>query len=341
MRAFSFQRKVAVIRTLKEPKTKKKKVNIDRLIYFGLIAIFITFLIRYLYNKLAVIEGNGQILMDKVDVNFTQDIRVQHINIQEGDTVKYNQQLFSYKQSTFDNDASLILQAQKSQIDATKNAQKLAFEIQQKYIHLNALFSQLKHLKSVESQLIKLVMLDVYTKEKIDKIQLGIQQKEIEVKRLKSELYLLDKQKQFINPLDENSILSNGNSARDNTYSSPINGVIGQILKSENESCYKTENVMTIHNTNDVFIKAYFPLKALEHIKQGKTIDVLFPDNSISKGTISKVYIATYEAPDEFQKTYEPTERNILAEIIPLNDKQKAQWASYHKLNVKVEISRL
>jgi len=48
-----------------------------------------------------------------------------------------------------------------------------------------------------------------------------------------------------------------------------------------------------------------------------------------------------YEAPEEFQKTYEPTERNILAEIIPINDVQKSQWATYHKLNIKLEISKI
>lgn len=312
------------------------------MIYFALIAVLIVFLVNYCYNKLAVIEGNGQILMDKVDVNFTQDIRVQDISIQEGDTVAVSQKLFSYKQSTFDNDASLVLQAQQSQENALRNTQKLVLEIQQKRIRLNALIERLDYVKSIESQFIKFVMLDVYTKDKLDGVQLEIQQKKIEIKLLQNEIYLLNKQKQFIDPSSTNlaSSIGNGNSHND-YYISPINGVIGQILKSENESCYKTENVMTIHNTDVVFIKAYFPLEALEHIEQGTTIDVRFPDNSISKGIINKVYIATYEAPEEFQKTYEPTERNILAEITPLNDAQKSQWASYHKLNIKVEISRL
>ena len=332
---------MAVIRTLKEPKIKKKKINLDRLIYFGLIAILIFFIVKYCYNKLAFIEGNGQILMDKVDVNFTQDIRIQDINIQEGDSVAVNQALFSYKQSTFDNDASLILQAQKAQENIAKNAQKLALEIQQKYIKLNALLERLQYIKSTEKQLIKYVLLDVYTKDKLDAVQLEIQQNEVEVKLLQNEIYLLNKQKQIVNTSHTNYTTSIANNSNNNTYTSPINGVIGQILKNEKESCYKTENVMTIHNTDVVFIKAYFSLKVLEHIKQGSIIDVRFPDNSVSKGIINKVYIATYEAPEEFQKTYEPTERNILAEIIPINDVQKSQWATYHKLNIKLEISKI
>lgn len=331
-----------MIRTLKEPKIKKKKINFDRVIYFILLAILVVFLIRYCYSKLAVIEGNGQILMDKVDVNFTQDIRVQDIAIQEGDTVALNQQLFTYTQSTFDNDASLVLQAQQDRGNVLKNALKIALEIQQKRIRLNALLERLDYMKSLEKQFVKFVMLDVYTKDKLDGVQLEISQKEIEAKLLENEIYLLKKQKQLISNPDANTAFSTGDGGnRNDTYNSPINGVIGQILKNENESCYKTENVMTIHNTDEVFIKAYFSLEALEHIKQGEIIEVIFPGNSVSKGIINKVYIATYEAPEEFQKTYEPTERNILAEILPLNDAQKLQWASYHKLNIKVKINKL
>ena len=109
MRKFTYKKNTAVIRTLKEPKVKKKKWNIDRIIYFILIILLLTWLIRFIYKKTAWIEGNGQVLMEKVDVNFTNDIRVKEIFINEGDTVSVGKHLFNYYQDDFDSDASLVL----------------------------------------------------------------------------------------------------------------------------------------------------------------------------------------------------------------------------------------
>ena len=126
-----------------------------------------------------------------------------------------------------------------------------------------------------------------------------------------------------------------------NTYASPIKGVVGQILKNSEESCYKTENVMTIHNIEKVFIKAYFDLRDLAEVQKGNIVTVEFPDKTRSQGIINKLYISTYRAPSEFQKKYEPTERNILAEIIPLEKEQIPEWGKFYKLNLKVKIGKL
>ena len=109
MRKFSYKTNTAKIRTLKEPKIKKRKFNIDRMIFLILIACVIGWLLSFVYNKTAWIEGNGQMLMEKVDVNFTNDIRVKKIFINEGDTVKLGDKLFNYFQDTFDGGANIVL----------------------------------------------------------------------------------------------------------------------------------------------------------------------------------------------------------------------------------------
>jgi hypothetical protein len=161
---------------------------------------------------------------------------------------------------------------------------------------------------------------------------------ENQIRLLENELYFLGLQKRNLNPNPSISV-DDGNFG--NSYISPIKGVVGQILKNSEESCYKTENVMTIHNVEKVFIKAYFNLKDLAHIKKGSIVLVEFPDKTISEGIINKLYISTYKAPTEFQKKYEPTERNILTEIIPLDEEQVSEWGKFYKLNLKVKIGKL
>ncbi|WP_340066565.1 HlyD family secretion protein [Ascidiimonas aurantiaca] len=338
MKKFTYKEGKAVIRTLKEPKTKKKKLNFDRVLYFLILIALCIWLVSFVYKKTAWIYGNGQMLMEKVDVNFTNDIRVKEMFINEGQRVNAGDTLFRYFQDHFDSDASLVLK----DLDRTeKNAadfQDLLKEIRLKEIQLAHQKEQLVLLKAQEAQITRLVLLDVYTKTKLDEVVNQKFELQGKIKLLQNEIYLLSLQKKYLGQAP--ALLSAGNSNYASTYISPINGVIGQILKNSEEACYKTENVMTIHDVNKVFIKAYFDLKDIATVKEGSLVYVEFPDKTLSKGIINKLYIATYEAPTEFQKKYEPTERNILAEIIPVNKEEIPQWGRYYKLNLKVKVGK-
>ncbi len=338
MNQFSYKKGKAIIRTLKEPKVKKKKFNFDRLLFILIILGLCFWLLSFVYKKTVWIEGNGQMLMEKVDVNFTNDIRVKEIFINEGDTVCVGSRLFNYYQDDFDSDASIVLKNVDRKERQFSNLQDLIKEMYLKRLQLKSLRERLAFLENEEKKAIKLILLDVYTKVKLDGI---IQQKmllENQINLLENELYFLKLQKKNLGP-DTSISIGGGNFG--NSYVSPIEGVVGQILKNSEESCYKTENVMTIHDVEKVFIKAYFNLKDLAHVKKGSIVLVEFPDKTISQGIINKLYISTYKAPTEFQKKYEPTERNILTEIVPLDKEQIPEWGKFYKLNLKVKIGKL
>lgn len=338
MKQFNYTKGKAIIRTLKEPKVKKKKFNIDRLFFILIILGLCFWLLSFVYKKTVWIEGNGQMLMEKVDVNFTNDIRVKEIFINEGDTVCVGSRLFNYYQDDFDSDASLVLKNFDRKEKQYTHLQDIIKEIYLKRLQLKSLQERLAFLNEQKKKAIKLILLDVYTKVKLDAI---IQQKmllENQINLLKNELYFLRLQQKNMSP---DTTISVGGGNFGNSYISPIEGVVGQILKNSEESCYKAENVMTIHDVEKVFIKAYFNLKDLAHVKKGSVVLVEFPDKTISEGIINKLYISTYKAPTEFQKKYEPTERNILTEIIPLDKKQIPEWGKFYKLNLKVKIGKL
>lgn len=343
MRSFSFQRQAAVIRTLKEPPKPKRRINLDRVLYFAIITLVLFFLGRYAYKTLASVEGNGQILMDKIEVNFTNDIRIQQLMVTEGDTVNWNQPLFSYLESDFDNSATLVLRSERYRNTGAQDSLRLKFEIQQKQIELDAAIIADIRLQKLEEQVYKLVMLDVETRTKLEQVREERFGSRTQVQLLNQELALLQAQYALIRQLQNGrggSSSGSGSGDYFRWYESPIGGIIGQINKNEQEACYRTESVLTIHNTEQVYIKAYFELKDLEAIQQNARVSVLLEDGSSSYGMIRKIYVSTYEAPEEFQKTYEPTERNLLAEIVPLNEVDRAHWARFHKLNVKIRLGR-
>ena len=240
MKTFNYKKGKAVIRTLKEPVIKKKKLNFDRAIYFIIIIGLVVWLSSFIYNKTLWLEGNGQMLMEKVDVNFTNDVRLKEIFINEGDTVSKGSKLFNYFQNDFDSDASIVLKNFDRKEKQNNSLQELERQINNKKIRLRSLKERLSFLDIQEKKITKLVLLDVYTKTKLDDLltQKMLLKNQIQIQR--SELHFLLEDKKLIQP-DIPLIGTNRN--YQNTYISPIKGVVGQILKSSEEACYKTENV--------------------------------------------------------------------------------------------------
>ncbi len=339
MKNFTYNKKVSRIRTLKEPKRKTKKMNFDRVLYFIVIGIGLFFLVRHLYKKLAWTKGNGMVLMQKVDVNFTEDIRVKDIYVQAGDTVKQHKKLFSYTNNQFDNDANmqlnLITGVQSNENEYLKYQQQIAL----KQNLLRNIRTQLAAVTKQETTQTKLVLLDALTKTSLQTLRNTKVQLTQQMQLIQGELALLRQFKKQVYQTN-NQQLNSQNQILKSSYASPIDGIVGQMFKASEESCYKTETVMTIHNPKDIFINAYFKLEDLTYVKKGCSVKVVFPDKSTSDGIIETVYISTYEAPSEFQKKYEPTERNLLVKIIPQHNEDIALWRSFYKLEVELRIGR-
>jgi len=119
-------------------------------------------------------------------------------------------------------------------------------------------------------------------------------------------------------------------------YVTPVSGEIGQINNSPNEVCYKTKDVMVIHQLENLKIKAYFNQQLYQEIQLGEIVSIEFPDGSVSKGVIDNFYVSTYELPPEFQKKYEPVERSIVVDVLPLDMDEASLWIGYYKMAVTV-----
>ena len=143
-------------------------MNLDRILYILIIIALLFWFIRFVYQKTAWIEGNGQVLMEKVDVNFTNDIRVKEIFINEGDTVTVGKNLFNYFQNDFDSDASIVLKNLDKKERLNNSLQDILKDILKKRIQLNNLKKRVQLLEDQEKQITKLILLDVYTKNKLD-----------------------------------------------------------------------------------------------------------------------------------------------------------------------------
>ena len=119
-------------------------------------------------------------------------------------------------------------------------------------------------------------------------------------------------------------------------YVALIDGIIGNINFSPNEVCYEKQDVMTIHQKENISIRAYFDPKLMSHLDINDVMQIKFPDGMKGLGRISNIYISTKEVPVEFQNRYEPVQRNVVIDIMPITEEEGAGWVNFYKMTVDV-----
>jgi hypothetical protein len=180
-------------------------------------------------------------------------------------------------------------------------------------------------------------------------------QKDIEKLSLENQSYLKNNQtfQGLINQLElldkghttSANIISAGNGgggggATIRYYISPIKATITRLYKRNYEVALKSENILNMHEKEDIYIKAFFAQEDIANFKEGDEVTVTFPDGETSIGHIKRLYFATYRMPEEFQKKYESTTRAIAADIFPIENESQIKWKAFYKMNVTVTLSK-
>ena len=344
MEQFSFRKGNAVIRHLKEPPKKKKKLNTDRILFIVLLIAVAIYGVFKLYKGIAVVEVDGMVTMDKLEVHFTDDIRLNSIGIEEGVEIRKGDTLFSYINKYFENEgtsySNIISNKERVDREILGLTRRLNEKRTERDILKERLANERKELETIRG----LVSLAALTRSSFDDQKRFVSRTEDELSLVKEEIRYLIRHIDQLNRLKREystSVSLNANSAFVNKlYIAPTDGVIGRINVQENEVCYKGDEVMTIHQPQNVRIQAYFIQEETDKVQVGKTVHLEFPDGTEGTGVISKYYVSTYELPPEFQKKYEPTERSILVDIVPLDENELEDWKQFYKMSVKVSLSR-
>lgn len=340
MKKFSFKQKGSILRMVEEPVVKKKRWTLDRVVYVLLLLSICYTLIRFAYLSLNVIKGDGQIVLQKMSVNFTEDIRIGSFNIAQGDHIKKGDTLFTY---TMNNDTEKFRQdVQLAEVRFKNNQQLLSIEkeIGIKQIMLTQTTAQIGELNRNRKAVVKNILLGVALHSQLETADKVLTEALMMAARLKSELTLLRSLKTGLSKGVQTLVGSYTNEAGEQAYVSPSDGITGLIGLEPQEVCYREQEVLSIHNPKKLQIRAYFNQKHSDFVQPGKRVEVRFKDGTVSIAKIVRTYIATYALPSEFQKKYEPTERNLLVDLEPINPEMASLWSQYYLMDVELRILR-
>ena len=340
MKPFQFKNKGSYIRVVEEPKIKAKKWSFDRLTYLFVICMIALLGLRFTYKSINVINGNGQIVFEKLSVRFGDDIRLLKIMVEEGDTVKAGDPLFMYKyEEAEDNHTVMVQQAQtKGQFDAKGLEIKRA--ILTKETELKTNIAMLKQQELYYNQLVKMVLLEVGSAADVEVTKIEIENLKAKTQILKEEIAALKNLRGQYRNIGNALASAYTPQEETKTYVAPANGLSGTVNFENKELCYREQEVLTIHDPDKVEIRAYFKQKHTDFLKEGQSIKVKFPDGTISWGKIEQSFISTYAVPKEFQKKYEPTERNIVVSILPVDKAEEDIWRKYYLMEAELTIFR-
>ena len=341
MKQFNLKQKKSVIKTLKEPPKEKPGINWQRILFIGVLLLIAYSIGNRIYRGTLLIIGDGQVKLAKQAVQFTDDIRVSKIFVAEGDTVQTGDTLFYYRYESRKNSSTAIVSSDeppdwliREKLNTKKQISIKRAELKRYKQELAFKIKELEHQK-------ELIILGVNEIEsRLSYIQNDIIRIEAQKDMMLKEVYYLRKHLKALEAQEfeekKTRIQRSESIAAILPYIAKITGIIGQIDLDPNEVCYKQESVLAIHQLDHLSVKAFFDPYDVPHINKGDKVWLEFPDGSSSSGIIHNFYVSTYAVPAEFQKKYEPIERNVVAEVLPMNELEMARWLKFYKMQAEV-----
>ncbi|RMG79670.1 MAG: hypothetical protein D6714_16040 [Bacteroidetes bacterium] len=346
MKAFTFKKRASVISTLKEPPVKPPaRFNFHRLVYVAILLGIAGYVGKRIYAGLSEVRGEGQVEFKKQSVTFTDDIEVLKMLVSEGDTIRKGDTLFFYRKEMPDVLGGMADGGTEPVSWVLREKLNLEKEIALKKIKRNRFIQELDFKKDALRHYKELRLLGVSdTEVRLPQIQEEILSTEAQLKVLNREIQYL---RQHLSRLtDEETTLQNFEREKTaqlnqtTAYVAKMDGIIGQINFNEHEVCYEKQDLLTIHKMDEISIKGYFDPQELPHIQRGARVAIRFPDGGLGTGIIHNFYVSTYALPAEFQNKYEPVERNVVVDILPLNELEARRWTPFYKMQVEIVTPR-
>jgi len=369
MKSMNFQRNKSLIRVVNEQQKvkQKKQRNWDRILYVGLLGLFVLFMVYYFTAKYLYVHAYGHVIIENTHIRLTDDARIIEFYVHEGDSIQKNDTLFSYaldRDDDINGHASQALSI--GSINATgkddwwvKELFALKKKITLNNIDISENVSLITNYKSEIKRLSNEVILDVLPKSRLEFVQNELFKLSTENQKLQRENNELNGLIKTLGPSTNKSKYSASNIKLNSStanqfndlsklafseellsdpkyFKSPINGISTRIFIHNFETVLKSEEIMSIHQARPAYIKAYFEQEDLRYFDVGDIFNVEFPDGTSSKGVLKRFYIATYTLPEEFQKKYEPTTRSIAADIYPLDTTELVKWRAFYKMSVDI-----
>lgn len=350
-------RRQGYFRSSDETLPEKRRKNWGKYLYFFFLGVILIFAGYYLVNNLIYAEGVGQVIFDKLYIQHTRDLRVINLLVKEGDEVKKQKELFTYVEDYGEHFSTR--QSASAYYYSPETEREIARAIQGirlKEIEMKVYKETLDRLKTDYESLKRQAILDTQIPGRLKSLQENIRNSQAALGKNNEELKVLKEYLKQLKGINSTALIKNRQAeltaqAKEaatvaaagvvKKFISMEDGVITRIYPNNYEVVKKGDTIIEIYKPSKINIKAFFEQKYINYLRNGGEVTLEFPDGTKGKGVVKRYYFATQPLPPEFQKRYEPVDRNIVVDIEPPTKEDANKWKSFYKLSVKVFVNRL
>jgi len=355
VKSVNFKPKSSTFRVLNEEvKDKKtKRINWDRLFYFIFFGAILIGLGLFLGRRYLYVRANGLVLFQNVSIRIAQDARLDSLMRVEGDSVRIGDTLFIYSKLN-EKASSLLLNAglnpvrKSSQDWKIKEKFNVEMEISENNVQIKTDENLLKEFKGELKGLENQVALGLLPVNRIESVKTEILKLQGNIQKLKAANAQL---RSFMGQLNTTAIdssdMNTGFTGMNNDtisskipFLSPITGTLSRTFFYQFEVAPKNDIIMSLQKDSNSFVRAYFKQEDWSYVKVGDAVDLSFPDGTVCKGEIRKIYSSTFALPPELQLQYEPVQRMVVGDIYPLMGSENCSWNVISRSGVKVSKSK-
>ena len=293
--------------------TRKGGGNTGRRVYLILLILFALALGNYLFGDLFILRGDGLVLRDKTIIAAPYTVRIDEVNIDEGQDVKKGDVLMTVKSpEVLERLADLTFrQAELTRLVSDtsyrfERAQKLLPLAEKREEETGKYISRLeKNARQgfTTSQQYESALLSNYDATQ-DRIELSTEtiRLESEVEDLKT---ALTSAKTAIDDLI--ALYADG------IVTAAMSGSVGTDIPDVGSVYVASEPIMAV-NTGESYVLTYLPQRYLFPIETGMEV-MIRGGRYNSKGVVMEILPFSDALPQEFQNTFKPRDRSQLAKI--------------------------
>lgn len=317
----------------------------DRWLYLVIFGLIVFYFLKWLLSPSIFSKAQGVLLQDHFDIQFSEDIRILQLNIEEDDIVQQGDTLFSYEilrggeVMGFEQDSIrfiLSLNNDKSNLIA------IEAQIQKRQAFIIDLRKRLEYWNSERIKKEKLVYLGVITPNELANVDRSIDDVLYNLKSTEAELYSLKNQleklrKNFAN----NTNLGFGNIRnmyRQRVFVSPVSGKIDQLKLPEQSVLYRGDEITSIIQ-HKFHVKAFIEMTKLHEFDVGDHVQVILPyKHKKLKGMIARVYsISDLKYDVIIPDKYREQQYGGVIKIVPVHEDE---WEDLYYSNIPVEVRK-
>lgn len=301
MKSEYFRSKPSKIRGTRE-KEMKESINWDRVVYLSIIGFVLIVLSYFLFDYYMIIEGQGRVVANRVEVRFPVDVRVTEMFVEEGDSVRSNEPLFSF---------AVVHQSQspeQSRDERRRLEEKIMDvqgDIEQEEISYQNSVEQLEYFKNQKELVQKEIRLGVSSLNDLRSIENKIMGLKQDTSLASSQLRHLRQQKATLAnwrkaPEIYNSFAglemegeadikqTAGNAQILRKFTTSQGGIVETIDKNVSELAMRSESILTLkRKSKEIFIRAIFQRSSRQYLQNGDTLKVNFDGDIDSHGVIT------------------------------------------------------